>query len=537
MKQRAFLAILPAATLALTGCMRPAANTQWQKGWTSVAVRFALPEEPQYFSDSAATFNAHLASQNSTGYTGWVQGESQVGLVDANTPTGHDNYHVALWGNGFAGNEVTYRLTALKPGDYNFACFDNNKSKAMQGWMNVNFGQSDLVSILQGWKELIPQQKQALAYDFELTGGMEGANIAAFKDLRRDLRAFDRLEKQIDRAIQREVRLQARQWQRNQDLFAGAQLLMLPGGQGAFYPTTQPAFSPAELASIHEGQPLTKMLLVADYDDAQWKLQHVTEVVSDLMRIKSVLTEEVDRLQRRKRFYQLTDHIYNHDKKFVQNQERLETALAMIDRINDHIGQLRERRLALSFVSELVAPDESFRLLEQERSELVREQTVLDAQKQRLDLLFAEADPGSPKRVALERERQEIVKALDTVSDQMDRLGSARVALQNMKESTQIIHRQGDSRLLAASFVDVDVPFYVRDAVQDEALVTVRLQPAQGIYAPQQSEALRASYKETEQHWQQGQQGQSWNKNGHNNSNPWNNPQNGNSNDSKWQNP
>jgi hypothetical protein len=495
--------------VALTGCMRPISRTTQNQ--SAVAIRWVLPQEGELFSNSAASYNAHLASSGYTGYTGNVEGFSSTTLVSdiGYIPT-PDARHVALWGNGFKGHDVTYALTSLTPGQYTFAYFDADRASAMQGWVDVNLRGDDLIDTLRSWKAMIPQYKQQVAYDFEIKGGIESGDPHSFHELRHELQAFDWVEKEIDKTIKRELkRCQAHRF-KNDQLINSAQVLLLPSEGGLFHPTTDPAFTPEEVNQVRNGQPLSKMLLVADYDDAQWKLQHVNELTRDMIRIKSVLLEEVDRLQRLQRYYSLTDHLYHHNKKFVKNQWKIELTLATIDKINLQIGQLRERRLALAFVNELFAGNDAYQWIEQERRELMQERAVLDTQKQRVELLFNECEANSARRVAFERERQEIIRATEALDDQVEQLSSARVAIQSLKNSTQVIHRQGDTRLLAASFIDADIPFRVREAVSRESMMTVRLQPTDRYFAPPGTEVLKASQKMYESEYQQNPSQSDW---------------------------
>jgi hypothetical protein len=489
--------------VAVTGCMRPSTRTQ-RNQTDAVAIRWVLPQEGEYFSSTAASYNAHLASTGFSGYMGSADGVANTTIT---TETGlipdTQVQHVALWGNGYYGNDVTYTLTSLRPGEYTFAYFDADRAAAMQGWVDINNNQGELISTLASWKATIPQLKNQLAYDFELRGGVVSADTKWFREFQQELRAFDWMEKEIDKCLKREMKRSAHRFQKQNELLTSAQVLLLPSQGGVFHPTTEPAFSPSELAQVHNGQALTKFLLVANYDDAQWKLQHVNELTHDLIRIKSVLLEEVDRLQRRQRYYSLTDHIYHHDDKFVQNQWKIELTQAAIDKVNGHIGQLRERRLALAFVNELFAGNDAYQWLEQERRELMQERAVLDTQKQRLDLLYNECEPNNARKVVFERERQEIIRALESVDDQVEQLSGARVAIQTLKDATQIIHRQGDTHLLASSFVDTDIPFRVRQAIADESLMSVRLQASDRFFAPPTS-VMKASHKFQESQWQQG---------------------------------
>lgn len=497
MRQRVWMLGLALAPIAIVGCgggksswwsseqanMRP----QWQD--SAVAVRFVMPPWPAQYSDSYEAQAWDWSSPSDTtaeaGYSESVKLTSSGFDGDVPHAPG-EAYHVALWGGPWAGHNVTYTAAPLVPGDYTFAFIDQDKPAAAQGWLHVNNYGFNTLDMLKKWRAEIPRQKKWFAYDFEVKGRVRGGEPLALKSFLKQMRAYDRLERQLDLAIEREIQVEAQRQQWQNEFFHQTEVLLLPGQTGIFHPTTKPAFSEQDVNQLWNGQSVSKVLLVADYNTNKWKLDHLNQVYGDFGRFKSVLMEEADRLQRRKRYYTLTDHIYQHDQKFVQNELQLQLTYTAIDHINEQLAQLRERRLGLAFVNELFAPDTSWKWLSQEQQSLQREKVVLQAQKAQVDALFQQVDEASPQRIAFERNRQEVIAAIEQIDVQITQLGSARVALQTLKNQSDIIYRTGETSVLAASWIDHSIPFSVRDAIEHESLMTVRLDKADNFFAPSQ---------------------------------------------------
>ncbi len=468
------------ASLAMIGLAAGCASTKTTSSYSSIAVdftavgvRFVVPPMPKSMDPTLAGTGSSFVSDSN--YSGFVP------VADL---AGEDISHVALWGGGFNGHDVTYASTALQPGMYTFAYMNPDKDEAVQGWMDVNPGGTEILDFLMRWYNNIPQMREALAYELELAGGTKVRNMGIFEGFVTQLRAFDRLEIQLAQAIANERQAQADTTWRYNEFLRNAEILMLPSETGFFHPTTQPAVTAAELASVEAGQTITKVVMLADADSTLWKLKRVNQVYNELNRCKTVLMEEADRLQRRKRFYTLTDHIYHHDRLFVHNELRLQQTFAAIDQLNENVAELRDRRMALAFVSELTAPDGKFRTLDGEEADLNREKTVLQAKMNQINHLFDEAKENSAKRVILERNRQEVTRAVEAIDMQLDQVDQARVALKTMNNNTEIIHRQGNWRLMTASLTGQDIPFALRKAIEQEALMTVRLEPTKTMFVP-----------------------------------------------------
>jgi len=402
-----------------------------------------------------------------------------------------DAVHVALWGGQFNGQDVTFAGAPLDPGHYTFGYWDQDNGSAFKGWVRVNTCGNDLIDTLRQWKAEIPRQKQWLASDFELRGRLQCTDAAVFQGFARRLRAFDRLERQIDDAIRHEQNMQVDARRRQAEFLHNTEILVMPSDDGFFHPTTLSAYSQDDLNHAQSGEAVSKLLMVADYQNDMEKLRVVNRLCNELRGCRSAMSEEVDRLERHKGYLTITDHIYHHDRKFVENEMRLQQALSTIDRLNEQIDDMRERRLALAFATELVAPDRMFSPLNEEQRDLEQEKVVLDARKNYLDRLFSEADENSPRRIVIERRRQRIVRAIESIDRRTDMLAEARDVLNRMKDSTVVIHRQGDNHLIAATFVEPNAPFRIREAIEREALMALRIQATDDRFAPTGSNAVR----------------------------------------------
>ncbi len=490
-----------AASMLFTGCAQSARTktTKLHMDIHSVAVRFKMPPEPKQFATSQSEFGTKLVLDPM--YDGFVD-SSNIGN-DASKES--DVVHLALWGSGYDGFDVTHRTAPLAPGAYTFAYLDPDYTTAIQGWVHVNDTGDDMIHFLKKWLDRIPEQKQWIAYDLELQGKLDNNDAGVFKSFAKQLRAFDRLERQLTKAIMHETREQHKSLIQNNEFLNSAEVLILPGGNGFFHPTTRAAFTKNDVTRVRSGETMSKMLLVADYDSAQWKLQRINHIRNELIRCKNVLMSEVDRLERRKRLLALTDHLFNHDRKFVDNEMRLQQTLASIDSVNEQLIDLRQRRTAMAFISEMVAPDRNFRPLDEEQRDLMKERVVLETLKNQINLLFNEVQPKSGRRVVLERKRQDVIRAMEGIDNQLNRLAEARVALRTLRRTSDVIHRQGERRMMTASFVDQRIPFHVREALEREALMTVRLQSTQSMFVPMKTtvKAMTTSHRGA-QHSQKG---------------------------------
>lgn len=462
MRIKLLSAVSMGTMLALAGCASPPMSA------TSVSVRFAQVPGPERLVDSGAT--SHLAAA--------VPGEHEGRdfVVESPASDAFDAVTVTLWGGSYDGEDVTFANTSLEPGNYTFGFWDHQRATALKGWIHVDFAQTDLVDVVQQWRDRIPEQKRWLAYDFEMRGKLHTADSAVFKSFAKQLRAFDKLDRELGLAIARETRMQKQRRQRRNEMLNESVVLMLPTGSGVYHPTTQPVVTPEDVARVHSGDAVTKLVLVADAQDTRQQLRLVNRISRGLVGCRAVLLEEADRLERRKRYYIFTDHIYNHDRKFVDNELRLQQTLNAIDQLNEEIADVRERRLALSFTHGLLSPDRFFDPLNTEQRDLEEERTVLSSQKLRFDLLFNKTAEDSPRRIVLQRQRQRVNRSIEDIDHYSEALSEARIALSSLKDATRVIHRQGDTRLLVASFVDPAIPSHVREAVEHAAVMTVRLE-------------------------------------------------------------
>ncbi len=479
MRRHSLITAVLAVPILLTGCMRHSTTTAIRHAdFSSVAVRFALPGEGPQYSMADSPSNAQLVVDR--GYRGFQEG----GFGGSNPTVPTQLRHVALWGNGFDGTDITQNVTLMKPGAYMFAFIDPAYSTMIQGWVDVNYSDHDMLDILQKWLNSIPKQKQQLAFNFDAQGRMDGNSPGTFQNFANELGAFDRLEERINRAINAELAARGRRHVAVAQFLKRTELLLLPGEDETFRKTTRAAFTEDDLAGVRSGDALTKIILVADYQDTQWKLNHVNRLYNDLTRAKVVLKGVVDRLERRRGMFLLTDHLHDHDAEFLSNERQLQYAIGEIERMDVHMAGLRERRMALAFISELVAPESNFFALDREHADLIRERRVVEAEMKQLDVTLTGLREDNPKRVAVERNRQNASAGMAAIDSQLIDLEQARTALEMMIDTTDILHRQGDKRLLTSTFVGQQLPFRVREAIEHEALMTVRLEGSDKVFVP-----------------------------------------------------
>lgn len=489
MRHKSFFVATLAVPVIFAGCSRSMGSAEVNTNFTPVAVRFV--NNPDFYDQTFGGSGTSATFTSDSPYGG-VQGDGDTYGYTNNTA---QTQHVALWGGGFNGHDVTHAVAALEPGDYTFAMLASDKNRAIQGWVEVGAGGTELVHFLQRWRDGVQQQKQVLAYDLEIDGEFQNPDPEVYASFKKQVQALEKIEQQLNRAIRREMRAQ-NSWNNSRGEFLRtAEILLFPGQNDMFNPTTEAVFTSSEVSQAFGGGSMSKMVLLADYEAAQWKLECANELTNELTRLKTVLSEEVDRLERMKRYYIITDHLYNHGKKFVTNEMRLQRTLGSIDYLNNQLTQLRERRMALAFVTGLVAPEYTFGPLDFELSELERERTVMQTKKQRVDAEFASSAPDSAKRIVLERSRQETMRAIQTLDTQIGNVNVARETLEQMVSASNVIHRQGDMRLLSATFVESSVPFCVRQAIAQESLMTVRLQGTENVHVPRGAVAMSGGSK------------------------------------------
>ena len=487
-RRHVLTALLGLATLC-AGCIttQPCSWDPARPEFTKVSVRFvALPGLSQCAVNDESGVETRLAADGCVGGMGntncWA--ETAAGVSSP--------YHVVLWGGPYYGADVTYATAALPPGPYMFGLFDQDHGVAYQGWIGVNQGGDDVLDTLTEWRNTIREEQQWLGYENKIEGRFHNRNAEDFKRFTKQLRSVRRLERRIDRAIQAEKRARHHDWAWQGELLQNAEVLLMPGTADFFRPSTQPAFRDEELRNVRTGEPLTKVVLVADYAKSMEKLRRVYDLRDDLKHAQAVLVEEVKRLKRQKRYYTITDHLYHHGRRFVENERRLHEALGMIKRIERLRDDQRQRTYALMFTAGMFAPDETFDAFAAEERSLRRERILLEEQTNLVNRRFDATDEDSCRRVSLEWERQNLLAEIEAIDGYLRQLGESRVALNRLRDSTEIIHRHGPARVLTATIFGHDVPVYLADTIERESLMTIRLQTADSLYTPPQMDLAAA---------------------------------------------
>ena len=211
---------------------------------TRVAVRFVVPPEQMPCADADVGVETRLATDAT--YEGFVDPHGA-------TESTLDVYHVALWGDAFDGDDVTYGVTSLRPGSYTFAFLDREHGDLIQGWLEVNRGNDNFLDFLHRWKSSIPQQKRQFAYDFEIRGQVGQNDPDVFESFVEQLDAFDDLEARLDKVIHAEMAARSDWHQQVHDLFHGAEVRVLPGGEPVFHPATRAALTEDDMATVRAG--------------------------------------------------------------------------------------------------------------------------------------------------------------------------------------------------------------------------------------------------------------------------------------------
>ncbi|MCO6437415.1 MAG: hypothetical protein J5J06_10040 [Phycisphaerae bacterium] len=389
--------------------------------------------------------------------------------VDATSP-----YHVVLWGKNINGQDVTFTSAPLEPGPYIFRFFDVDDGDIWQGWLSINHT-NGLLDTYRQWRDGVRDYKQWLGYEAGVAGKFDSGDAGDFRQFQKQVRELDRLENRINRAIAQEAAEQAQFQTALTESFSFADVLLMPGGTEPFFPTTNPTFNNQDLNLVRSGQPVTKVVLAADYDQTMGKLQRLNDLRSDLLGIRNVLQEEAKRLVRRKNYFTVTDHLYHHNQRFVTNEIRLQRTLAQIDRLNDQVADCRERAIGLAFVAEMLTPNDNFNVLDQVKSELDRERVVFDTEMQRLDSLYNRSKVTSANRVALQGERQQTQAMLQNLDQQADAINRAKGTLTTLAKNSTVIFQHGPTRLVSATMVNDNVPVQVANALQQECVLSVRL--------------------------------------------------------------
>ncbi len=466
--------IVVLATVAAYGCqtaeMKP------------VSVRF-VPWSEAAFLDDATRAQLTSSAADSSMSADWTPYDSSV------------PYHqVNLWGGQFKGGDVTLVSTPLEPGHYTFVSVDGETEPFVQGWVQVRNQGFGFLDTLRRWQHEIPQKKEWVAFQFEQEGGAKRCDNFEFAQWHKQIKALEKLERRIASAIKHEEAWQMKSWNRQQHFVNEAELLILPGESLFARPTTLSAFNEADIAQVMSGEHVSKAIQVTNYDDVRMQIDFLNRLHSDWRACRNVMTEETDRLEQRKRFMMITDHVYNHGKRFVYNESRLQSALSTIEFVDAEMKALREQQLAIAFAAEVAMPDAWTYVFDNIQHDIEDQQAYTQAKLDRVEMLSNNLDEGSPKRVALHRQMQRYTRQMVLFEDQESQVQQTRVAVHEARNTSEILHRQGDSVMLTA-IGQSSLPFHVHRALESDSLMTVRLQASQSMFAPSPV-ARTASYVE-----------------------------------------
>jgi hypothetical protein len=473
------------------------------KPWTpepvAVTVRFVTPpQEYQFAWDNYGSPDARLVRDGEGAVVNNSLGVDSIeNYNNSATPA-----HVVLWGGGFRGSDVTYYPTPLTAGPYMFGMFDPNNGAAYQGWIGVNNGGDDVLSALNEWRNTVREQQQWLAFEYKMEGKFESGNQKWFDQYRQELNGLRNLEKKIQGTIVAEMKYQQQQRVEWNEILADAQILLMPGQGGFFSPSTKPAFNDEDLADVQDGTAVTKVVLVGNFERSMEKLNWVLDLQDEMWGMRHVFEQEAQRLENRRHWYQLTDHIYHHSNRFVKNEAQLQDVRTLLAKIDRQIDDYRRYCHALLFTTGLFAPDETFEAFDRQESSLRRDRVVWQEWKNQLDGQFNELRPDSQRRVHIERQRQNVIAQMEKIDYQIEQIDETRVAVGTLRENTEVIHRHGPAQVLAATMMGSQIPALFANAVEQQSLMTVRLQAADELFTPPTNVTkVRSTYFDNETFW------------------------------------
>ena len=492
MRQSRLLWILAAVPVLCASCATTGMCPTTDPGGATVWVRFVTPPAPSTYADSA-TFESQptLGSGIEPPGRETVYEEQRIETKSY----GSNPHHVVLWGGPFEGTAVDYASASLEPGQYMFGVFDQDQGTAYQGWIHVNNPGNDIINVLTDWRNTVHDQEQWLGYENKVSGNFSSRDPEYFENFTQKLRETRRLERKINWALQLE---KCDFWccrKQRAEVLSNAEILLIPGAADFFRPSTRAAFTETELDAIRTGEAMTKAVLVADYGRASEKTRRVNELWDDMRRYRSVLIEEYNRLERHKRYLTITDHLYHHDKEFVEAEQQLQDTRRMIAKIDQQCDDYRKHAHALAFVTGLFAPDEAQDAFYTEEQRLRRDRVVLEEQKKQFDVRFDNTEEGDWKRVNLERDRQNLMASIEEIDGQLTEVSDARVALGKLRDSTTVIHRHGTARVLATTMFHDNIEGHLVNAIENESLMTVRLQATDSLYAPPNCNVAKQQHK------------------------------------------
>ncbi|MCH7596092.1 MAG: hypothetical protein IID35_05975 [Planctomycetes bacterium] len=490
MKMGKLLATSACIAAVSSGCsmfqhtFKPTSTTASQP---KVTVRFVVPPEFGRFTDgSGNSSDAKLVND------GLPYGAFDPGFASNYGDAGYNSYHVVLWGGPFNGDDVSFTATPLAPGSYTFGVLDPENEAVYQGWISVNNGGDDVLSVLTEWRATIHEQEEWLGFENRVYGKLSSSDPEDFERFTNQLKMLRELEKKINAGIKAELSDHAEfNWQRH-ELLSNTEILLIPGMTNFFRPSTKPAFREAELAAVRAGEPITKVVLVGDYAKSMEKLRRLVDLQRDLRRSRKVFAAEVNRLEARHRYFRMTDHLYDHGTKYAENEKQMQRARRMMARIDRQLEAQRRRCQALQFVVAMFAPDEAMRVFSQQQAELGRDRTVLIEQKHQIDVRFGNAPNGNARRTRLEAKRQSVLAEIAKIDAQIEQIEEARVAITTLRESTSIIHRHGTAHIVTASLMNSGIPAYLADAIERESLMTIRLQQSDSVFMPPSGSVAKA---------------------------------------------
>lgn len=471
MKMRVHCAIAVGMSgLGLIGC---------QQKSTSVRVCFSPPSShSELASKTPGERDTRLAADHPTG----SESVGRDGFVEDLTPSTTDSTSIVLWGDGFPRQEVRDLDLALAPGNYAFLCRFVKAEDNLSGTLRVHHPDDQLWQTLEKWRDQVPDQRRRLAYEFELQRKSDRFDSTLLTSLQSQLAALDQFDHQLESMVARDADHGDRQLQSGRDAIAIFEPEPAVGRSAAMA-----AFLAADVNRVRSTDPVCRVLLTADHNEITWKKQSLGQLINDTVQLRASIRDEIARLEGRKKLRAI---VFKSHERYQKNEDSLRQAKGEFARVSQQLRKLRLHMLALAMREELFVPGGGDATAREQSRALDAEIRVTETALQRAELLFAQSVETNPGRVSLRAAIESHQAELQDLRNQLATVENVRVALNALQTDTPA-KRVGTDSLLASANIDPTLPFEVLRLLENDALLTVRLESPSVQRAPRSDHVVQ----------------------------------------------
>ncbi|HNO76793.1 MAG TPA: hypothetical protein PKN33_01940 [Phycisphaerae bacterium] len=455
-----------------------------QQKSTSVRVCFSPPSShSELVAQAQHRSGSRLAADHPTGREP-ASGDPTTGdgFVEDLTPSSTDSTSIVLYGDGFPRREVRDLDLALAPGSYAFQCRFVKAEDNLSGTLRVHHPEDELWQTLQKWRADVPDQRRRLAYEFELQRNGDRFDSTLLTSLQTQLAALDSFDHQLKSMVSSDVRHRESQPQSQQNTIAIFEPEPAVGRSASMA-----AFLAADVSQVRSSQPVCRVLLSADQDEIDWKKQSLNQLIEDAVQLRASIRDEVTRLEGRKK---LAAIVFKSHEGYRRNEESLRAAKKEFGRVSQQLRELRLHALALAMREELFVPGSGDAIAREQSRALESEIRISETALQRAELLFAQSVETNPGRVNLRSAIESHQAELENLRSQLATVEDVRVALNALQSNTPV-KRVGTDRVLASANIDPALPHEVLRLLENDALLTVRLESPTVSSSPNRGAVVR----------------------------------------------